>query len=482
MATIELQRSGRREKKSDWNSPQRELFPWATWPNVWLRQPGGRGRKSRLFERFFFSQKKKAIAIILAFQTFSTCLSLFLESHQSFCLPSVRRADRLVHRLMVLCPFIFVLTDPVTPPLLLQSSEVAAVHWVPFRRLLSPLLRTHEHVDPSTRLGRNASTITKALLRLVLGKMVFSAIRLVPSESLFAPSILLLSGGDHQDERSSPPASPPSFFFSSIQSLFRIGRVSALGPTALDAPRPLNLWGLTLGMLCDLLDLLLPHNTSTQLWDYPTMTPPDLRLLISLVSSDIKRKSARARQENGCATSAAPAPAPAIDTSTIATPVSAPLATVPPPPPLTPRIVSEAEPAFIIRNLDNSTGTAAAAAAAAAAAGNANANANANNLSLPTTTTTTTTSHQAAMARTRSTTPPPPPSPTPTTTTTTTNSSNPVAASSSSSSSSSSSYYRRMNIAIIVFLIWRILLVTTAGIGGLVVYYYYYYYYYNHYC
>ena len=92
-------------------------------------------------------------------------------------------------RLMVLCPFVFVLTDPESPSLIPQPTEVAATHWVPLRALLSPSLRTHEHVDVSSRLGRKPGPLTKILTRLLLGKMVFSAIRLIPSESVFAPAV-----------------------------------------------------------------------------------------------------------------------------------------------------------------------------------------------------------------------------------------------------------------------------------------------------
>jgi hypothetical protein len=90
---------------------------------------------------------------------------------------------------MVLCPFIFVIASPISPSLLPQPTEVAATHWVSLRGLLSSSLRTRELVDVSSRFGKQEGPLIRGLLRVLLGKMTFSAVRLIPSESVFATSI-----------------------------------------------------------------------------------------------------------------------------------------------------------------------------------------------------------------------------------------------------------------------------------------------------
>src|SRR3954447_24815658 len=89
---------------------------------------------------------------------------------------------------MVLCPFVFLLTNPDTPTLKLQPTEVASTHWVPLRVLLSPSVRTYEYVDVSDRFARQGGILVKSIIRSVLGKMRFSAIRLIPSESVYCSS------------------------------------------------------------------------------------------------------------------------------------------------------------------------------------------------------------------------------------------------------------------------------------------------------
>lgn len=177
---------------------------------------------------------------------------------------------------MVLCPFIYVITSPLSPALLPQPTEVAATHWVPLRALLSSSLRTHELVDVSTRFGKHDGILVRGILRLLLGKMAFSAIRLIPSESLFAsitPGFI-------------PDPSKSSILFTGL-ARGAFGVPSSTGRTG-----PLLLWGLTLGILADLLQMLPPHN-AVGLWQYPTFTTPDLRLLIFLFTYRLRRDNAR---------------------------------------------------------------------------------------------------------------------------------------------------------------------------------------------
>ena len=177
---------------------------------------------------------------------------------------------------MVLCPFIFVVTSPRSPSLLLQPTEVAATHWVPLRGLLSSSLRTRELVDVSSRFGKQERPLVRAILRLILGKMTFSAVQLVPSESLFASSI----PGFIPE-----PSTKSTFFDGLAKGSFGL-------PNSTRRSGPLLLWGLTLGILADLLEMLPPHN-AIELWQYPTFTTPDLRFVIFLLTYKLRKNNAR---------------------------------------------------------------------------------------------------------------------------------------------------------------------------------------------
>ncbi|KAL9053659.1 MAG: hypothetical protein Q9162_004610 [Coniocarpon cinnabarinum] len=158
--------------------------------------------------------------------------------------------------LMVLCPYVFLLMDP-NPVQTLQPTEIASTHWVPLRALLTPSLRTQEHQDVSSRLAKQEFGIKRWFLRLMLGQMMFSAIRLIPSESRYCISV-------------------PSFLPEHMSK-----------PTA-PSP-PLLLWGLTLGVCADFLDLVPPHN-ALGLWTYPTFSPPDVRFVIWAMSFHFRRR------------------------------------------------------------------------------------------------------------------------------------------------------------------------------------------------
>jgi hypothetical protein len=191
---------------------------------------------------------------------------------------------------MVLCPFLFIYTKPNIPPLKLQPTEVASTHWVPLRVLLSPSVRTYEYVDVSDRFARQGGILMKMLIRSVLGKMRFSAVRLIPSESLFCSTTA---------EFFSPPeTSQPQPQTS--RSLARRVYQWYLGDHAgsSDKTRPLLLWGLTLGILADFLDQLPPHN-AVKLWSYPTFTAPDTRFIIDVLSRSLKARNKAKLQGSG---------------------------------------------------------------------------------------------------------------------------------------------------------------------------------------
>jgi hypothetical protein len=190
---------------------------------------------------------------------------------------------------MVLCPFLFLWTKPDLPPFKLQPTEVASTHWVPIRVLLSPSSRTYEYVDVSDRFARRGGAVVKTIIRSILGKMRFSAIRLIPSESLYCSSTA---------EFFAPPEENMG-----ITNKISIGSKLYnwyLGDHAgsSERTRPLLLWGLTLGMLADFLDQLPPYN-AIQLWSYPTFTSRDVRWIINILTMSLKRRNRERLQNSG---------------------------------------------------------------------------------------------------------------------------------------------------------------------------------------
>ena len=177
---------------------------------------------------------------------------------------------------MVLCPFIYLLTGNESPNLKLQPTEVAATHWVPLRVLLSSSFRTLEYVDVSQRLASMGGLITRLAFRSLVGSMQFSAIRLKPTESLYCNSTPGFVPEDGPEPR----------------SLFQRWKGWCLSNQAdsNDQGRPLLLWGLTLGVLADFLDMLPPH-TAVQQWNYPTFTSPDLRTIVKLVTYHLRKRN-----------------------------------------------------------------------------------------------------------------------------------------------------------------------------------------------
>jgi hypothetical protein len=174
---------------------------------------------------------------------------------------------------MVLCPYIYLLTSPHPPAQRLQPTEVASTHWVSLRALQSPALRTYEYADVSARLAKSELGIKRWFLQAMLSKMMFAAIRLVPSTSTYCSSI---PGFIPPDEP------PPTSTFSDLKNL-----TSSIAPwessRASPTQPPLLLWGLTLGVISDLLEHIPPHN-ALELWTYPTFTNPDVRFVMWALS------------------------------------------------------------------------------------------------------------------------------------------------------------------------------------------------------
>lgn len=189
--------------------------------------------------------------------------------------------------IMVLCPFVWLWTGPDIPPFKLQPTEVASTHWVPLRVLLAPSARTHEYVDVSDRFAHRGSTFLKAIIRSILGKMRFSAIRLTPSESLYCSSTAEFFSTPEENPSTTTKAS----LASRLYNWYLGDHAGAAGNN-----RPLLLWGLTLGMLADFLDQLPPYN-AVELWSYPTFTSWNVRFIIDILTIPLKRRN-QARLRN----------------------------------------------------------------------------------------------------------------------------------------------------------------------------------------
>lgn len=184
--------------------------------------------------------------------------------------------------LLVLCPFVFLLTSHEIPPLRLQPTEVASVHWVPLPSLRNPDRRTVVLEDVSSRLANQETGVKKWMLSSILGKMVFAAIALEPTESLH--SRIEVDGGV-VDNRYVP--SPQESYLKGL-----VTRISGSEWSASESrvETPLLLWGLTLGVIQDFLDLVPPKGKALELWTYPTFTPLDVRFAIWLLTFRFKNR------------------------------------------------------------------------------------------------------------------------------------------------------------------------------------------------
>jgi hypothetical protein len=180
-------------------------------------------------------------------------------------------------RLMVLCPYVYLLTSPQYPAQRLQPTEVAATHWVPLRALQAPSLRTYEYADVSARLARSELGIKRWFLQAMLSKMMFAAIHLVPSVSTYCSSIPgFVPEGD----------APGAGVMGTIKE-------AVLGPESGNVKKPpLLLWGLTLGVISDFLEHLPPHN-ALELWTYPTFTNWDVRFVMWAMSYRFRNQMSR---------------------------------------------------------------------------------------------------------------------------------------------------------------------------------------------
>jgi 8-oxo-dGTP pyrophosphatase MutT (NUDIX family) len=178
-------------------------------------------------------------------------------------------------RLMVLAPFIFVMKTHNIPPLRLQPTEVASAHWVPLRALLSPKQRTFWYQDVSNRTSQKEFGMTRMFHKLSIGDMMFAAVRLIPSESIYCSSIAEFL--PHEPLYNEPLS------LNHTVPLFSRGQT----PTS-PVDKPLLLWGLTLGVMGDFLDIMPPYN-ALRAWTYPTFTTADVRIVLHLMTHKFRR-------------------------------------------------------------------------------------------------------------------------------------------------------------------------------------------------
>lgn len=148
--------------------------------------------------------------------------------------------------------------------------------------------------------------LARLAYRSMMGYMQFSAIRLAPTESLQC--------------NSTPGYLPEGNQLST--SLFQRWKAWCMGSQThfSNQDRPLLLWGLTLGIMADFLDMLPPH-TAVQLWKYPNFTALDLRFIINVLTYRL-RKHNRSQVRSGARPSNT-----AVDSQTAALPVTKTTAT-----------------------------------------------------------------------------------------------------------------------------------------------------------
>lgn len=186
-----------------------------------------------------------------------------------------------MRRLMVLCPFVYLALRHDLPPLTLQPSEVHSAHWVSLRGLLAPSLRTVERWDLSKGSVLQQSFIMRMLTRATAGYMLFGGIRLLPTESLYCSSA----------DGFIPETRRPTAWIESanhmISNAFNGGHTQHM-----NRDRPLILWGLTMGITADFLEMLDAHGTS-KLWFWPTFSAPDIFLMTRLLTHRFRTQRLR---------------------------------------------------------------------------------------------------------------------------------------------------------------------------------------------
>lgn len=146
---------------------------------------------------------------------------------------------------------------------------------------MSPALRTYEHCDIADRRIRQGHQLSRVVLRTMLGKMLFGAVELIPSESLYCSSVLNFL----PEERM--PETQLTRIYTKIRSWWYDDDFIT------NATRqPLLLWGLTLGITADFLGFVSVEG-ATCLWAWPTLSPWDIRSVIWIMTYSFRKRIQR---------------------------------------------------------------------------------------------------------------------------------------------------------------------------------------------
>ncbi|KAF9435201.1 hypothetical protein BGZ76_006719 [Entomortierella beljakovae] len=172
--------------------------------------------------------------------------------------------------LMVLSPFVYIQLLPSTPPLKPQPDEVASVHWQPLSLFLDRLekpLWTPMTINLSSKL---TPRLSRTFLRGLFGTMSLHSV-----EMPYKPEFVLRS--------TQQPHQQTAGLAGSLSS--SSGGISPVSPIASSViidyepdwdpdHRPLKLWGLTLQMMADLLELKdgpIQLDIKQKVWDSKRM-------------------------------------------------------------------------------------------------------------------------------------------------------------------------------------------------------------------
>jgi hypothetical protein len=171
-----------------------------------------------------------------------------------------------------LVPTVFIHTAPIVPELTLQAAEVASAHWIPLSELTDPINKDHLYCDVSERLHSKWGDVMRYLIRLVVGKMEFGAVRL------------------HWNDRS--VESP----LESKLSEEDVGGEMGEGAVTSDSRSDMLLWGITLGIVIDLLTGFpegeIPYLAShAPEFIYPNFTPWDIKMAVSAITWDLRMRN-----------------------------------------------------------------------------------------------------------------------------------------------------------------------------------------------
>lgn len=156
-------------------------------------------------------------------------------------------------RLMVLCPHVYLQISPATPPMRISADEIQSVHWVPltffmydnfvenWKKISYPTVKILYYLRWLKILERSSHYyyLWKKLEEFILGKIYYGGI-LLPDEMKYN----VKGGGSNENSTSH-----------NHSSLKKRNSSTTFLPYS-NKTKPLILWGITLGMTSDLVDLL----------------------------------------------------------------------------------------------------------------------------------------------------------------------------------------------------------------------------------